>query len=701
MRGLLVTFCVVLTLGVSAQRNLFDSVAALYKPSIRDTTQLQHLIAMSQTVKQSDSALMFAEKAWNLALVLRYPKWVYKANQQYYKRLISAGSIDEGVTSVMIADSFVRQTDDLMLQAKSANTVGRVHYVYGTDQTITEQSFLRTVDIYTELKDTVKLASAYMNLGVILGVMGDVKGQRKYYFEALKVKELVGDPDDLARVHYNLGSSYAADDDSLEIARQFLEKALAHYETKTSKSAHAMALASLADVDMKEKKYSDALEKCLTGLKAGDRVEPWVQVQLLVTAGDCYVKLGNSKQALGYLEKGQRYANKHGLRFYERQALAHLANSYADARNYGKAYWALNRYTALHDSMLNEETIKNREEMEAKFHAREKELKIQNLETNERAKQALIDAQEIQLQQSWWMLIGAGIGIVLLGALAVVVFRSAQQRKKDNALIMRQKKEVEMQKLLVEERSNEVTESIQYAKRLQNAVLPDQHTFNHLLPNGFVLFLPKDIVSGDFYWMDEAHGKLYVAVADCTGHGVPGAMVSLLGINALHRCITEYQLQSPAKILDKLTDLIESSFESSDEEVKDGMDIALIALDRKTRTLSYSGANNPLYFTRNGGLEVVKADKQPIGKHLDRKPFEEHTVELSEGDSVFLFSDGYADQFGGPRGKKFKYAPMRELLLNHANESPDVQRNRLKETFEDWRGEYDQIDDICVLGFKV
>lgn len=271
--------------------------------------------------------------------------------------------------------------------------------------------------------------------------------------------------------------------------------------------------------------------------------------------------------------------------------------------------------------------------------------------------------------------------------------------------VLERTQEIHRQKEMVEEKNKEIVDSINYALRLQQAILPPMEKVQEKLPESFILFKPKDIVSGDFYWMDARKDTLLIAAVDCTGHGVPGAMVSVVGANGLNRCVKEFNLTKPSEIMDRLTDIIIETFEGNehDGEVKDGMDMAMCAIDRKNKKIEYCGANNPLWILRKGGTEVeeIKADKQPIGKFEFRKPFTNHSIALQKGDLVYIFTDGYADQFGGPKGKKFKYKTLQTLILQMADKPMDEQREILDTCFEEWRGVLDQVDDVCVIGFRM
>ena len=267
-------------------------------------------------------------------------------------------------------------------------------------------------------------------------------------------------------------------------------------------------------------------------------------------------------------------------------------------------------------------------------------------------------------------------------------------------------KELKLQKDLMEEKNNEIVDSINYAERLQQAILPTINKMEEKFEDIFVLYKPKDIVSGDFYWMASKGSKVLIAAVDCTGHGVPGALVSVVGSNGLHRCIKEFDLSKPADILDRLTDIVIETFEADGTGVKDGMDIALCSLDRETNLVEFAGANNPLWISKKNSNDVegiieIKGDKQPVGAYEHRKPFTNHSIQLEKGDSIYLFTDGFADQFGGERGKKFKYKPFRELIAKSSNLPMEQQRTSLDYSFEKWKGEFEQVDDICLIGVRI
>ncbi len=274
--------------------------------------------------------------------------------------------------------------------------------------------------------------------------------------------------------------------------------------------------------------------------------------------------------------------------------------------------------------------------------------------------------------------------------------------QKANSKLREQRKTIIEQKSIVLEKNKAILDSIQYAKRIQRAILPKRKFMESELKNYFVSYLPKDIVSGDFYWVEKVNNKTYFAVADCTGHGVPGAMVSIMCKNLLTQVVKEMSVTKPAHILDLITSLLVTRiFDTDGDSVKDGMDITLCCIDYNTLMLEYSGANNPLYIYRNGEIIIYKADKQPVGKFDFLLPFTHHVIQLQKDDIIYAFSDGYADQFGGDDDKKFKTKNLRELLIKIADRDLEIQKRILEDTFHKWKGLKEQVDDICILGIKI
>jgi serine phosphatase RsbU (regulator of sigma subunit) len=270
--------------------------------------------------------------------------------------------------------------------------------------------------------------------------------------------------------------------------------------------------------------------------------------------------------------------------------------------------------------------------------------------------------------------------------------------------VVRQKSEIEHKNVELEILYKQVTDSIHYAKRIQDAILPTNNKIKSLLPDSFILFKPKDIVSGDFYWIEQKDDLVYFAAIDCTGHGVPGAFMSLVGYNILKDILKNTSASKPSEILDKLRDGVVSALltDETSKQAKDGMDMTLCAINYKTMVLQYAAAFNPLYIIRKGELILHPANKFPIGSYVGEKAgFDNHEIQLEKDDQIFICSDGYADQFGGPTGKKFMVGNFRKLLLKISELDSQIQKEELNKTLVSWQGEQEQVDDVLVIGVKV
>ncbi|MBE9518005.1 MAG: SpoIIE family protein phosphatase, partial [Bacteroidetes bacterium] len=303
----------------------------------------------------------------------------------------------------------------------------------------------------------------------------------------------------------------------------------------------------------------------------------------------------------------------------------------------------------------------------------------------------VLQAEAIQTQRI--IILAAVLALILVIGLVYFIWRNYQNKKRANILLQAQRDQIAYQK-------QHITDSIEYAKMIQAAILPSMELFSHNLEH-FVVFKPRDIVSGDFYWVEEIDGKYLIVTADCTGHGVPGAFMSMLGISLLNEIIISKEISRPDLVLNHLRKkIIEALRQKTGSIVKDGMDMTVCLFDRKTLQLQFSGANNPLYLVSDGQLTQIKGDKMPVAIHDIMDPFSLHHLKLKRGDAFYTFSDGFADQFGGPKRKKFLTKNFRNLLLSVQDLSMIEQGNRLDEVFTDYRLDVEQIDDVVVIGVK-
>ena len=409
----------------------------------------------------------------------------------------------------------------------------------------------------------------------------------------------------------------------------------------------------------------------------------------LVATAEIHLDLKNYPAATQLLNEASQYIHrvkeKKTLRvidFYQQQYRLNKG-----IKNYERALAYHEKYMEAESNILNQESISTIEGLEKRYDTQKKELEIELLRAENEREMSLI-----ALNQK----IIAGISVVLLAmtALGGILF-------KKNRLITKQKKDLDDSNKLIEQKNRNILDSIEYAKRIQDAMLPPPEEIKKLLPDTFVLYKPKDIVAGDFYWVETVSDEVLFAVADCTGHGVPGALLSVVCHNALHRAVHEFKLTEPAVILNKTKELVTETFGKSNSRIPDGMDIALCRLNRKGQNLEFAGANNPLYILRKSQIIETKADRQSIGLYPGFKPFSNHKISLEEGDQIVLSTDGFADQFGGENDKKLKSKNFKKLLVETSVKDILTQSELLNKSFEDWKGPSEQIDDVCVMGVKV
>lgn len=531
----------------------------------------------------------------------------------------------------------------------------------------------------------------------------------KYSQQALEIKTQLNDPKGAAQTKENMATVYSKMQD-YDKALDLYEDILAYKEDQKDEGGLSITYLNIGNIYEKLGKFQNALEYYARSLNLLYLQDDSKNIAVcLNNIGDIYYALGKYKQAIDSSEKSLEIGKKLQSKTNVRSSALSLTKSFVKIKEYKPAYEYHVLYSEMKDSLFNEESAKQLQEMETKYQTEKKQQEIE--------KQNLtIEKQHAQSRSQRIMLFAMFGGLLLVVLIAIQVFRGYKQKKKANALlesknIVIEEKNTNLntaniaiteQKAEIEEKNLNIMDSIRYAKRIQQTILPrDQFVEKHL-PDSFILYKPKDIVSGDFYWMEKVENTIYASAIDCTGHGVPGAFVSIVGYNSLNRTLMEFGLRQPAEILNKLNDLVVDTFvRHSDSDVKDGMDMSLVSINLDTMEVEFSGAQNPLYIINGDGIVEIKANKQPIGSSLEPKVFDNHLVETKKGDMVYLFSDGYIDQFGGPKGKKFMRKRFKELLSSVYQMDVKTQKQHLDNTIVEWMGEEEQLDDILVIGIRV
>ncbi|MCE3294857.1 MAG: protein serine/threonine phosphatase [Crocinitomicaceae bacterium] len=586
----------------------------------------------------------------------------------------------------------------------------------------------KSLPVYREIGDQAGIALYYNNLGSVSHSRGNVPKALKYYFKGLRIADKANEPEAMATIYGNIGVAFDEQQD-YEQALVYYDKSLKIQEEINDKIGMATTYNNIGFINSKLDRKEKAIEYYEMSRRyyesEGDKIGV---ATALGNIGKVYFETGETEKALQYSKESLALDleanNKDGIAM----GYIHIADLYlrsrdlAEAEIYGlkalkigeeidspehkesaygvlrdiykawgkwdKAYEMQTLFFSMRDKVLNQNNHKEALTQGLTHEFEKERVKAQE----EHEKKMAISRQEKEKQRLiLYFALGILVFVIIFLGLIVNRFRVTQKQK---AII-------EDQKHLVEEKNREITDSITYAKRIQSAILPQPKLVREYFKDSFILYKPKDIVAGDFYWFEVIGDMVFFAAADCTGHGVPGAMVSVVCHNALNRSVKEFSLKKPSDILDKTREIVIAEFEKSDEDVKDGMDISLCAMKLDGNLLQWSGAHNPLWIIRENQVIEYKADKQPIGKYAYAQAFTNHEIELMPGDEIYISTDGFQDQFGGPKGKKFKASQMKELLLSLGEKAMDEKKGHIDSVFENWKQELEQVDDVCVIGVRI
>ncbi|MCB9336407.1 MAG: tetratricopeptide repeat protein [Flavobacteriales bacterium] len=570
---------------------------------------------------------------------------------------------------------------------------------------------LKTLKAKESINDTAGITISLSGLAGSYYYLNNYELALKYYLEVYSYEEKAKRKNNQAAILCNIGLCYVGlgqIDKGLEAYLKSVEL----YKQLNLEQEASNTYSNLGQLYYEHKQdYKQAILYLKDAAKGQEQKEDLSALcNTYSTLSRIYSDLNNFSEALVYAKKALNKANQTNSKQNRLTATKTLALAFYHNNNFKNAFDYYKIAYQLKDSILNEASSKQIIEMQTKYDTEKKEAENKLLKTEQELNKAELDKKATQQRILF-------IGLILALFIVVYVMYNLNQKKKSNKILNAKNEEISLKNKIIEEKNKDITDSINYAKNIQHTILPD---LTQIHPNieSFIFYQPKDIVSGDFYWMKETENAIYLAVIDCTGHGVPGAFMSIIGHNSLNRIINEYQFQETGLILDKLNDLVNEALIKSKNglSLKDGMDLALCAYYKNESRIEYSGAQNSLYIIRsrknskNGFSPIlvdeqnefyeIKADKMPIGGGDNQSKYETHSVDLMQGDVFYLFTDGYADQFGGPKGKKFMYKQFKKLLFSIQNESMEEQRNILEKTLNEWKKDTEQVDDVCIMGLK-
>jgi serine phosphatase RsbU (regulator of sigma subunit) len=559
------------------------------------------------------------------------------------------------------------------------------------------KSYLKSLALREKINDSIAIAESYNNLAYMFQQQGDVLSATSYYGKARKIFEHLNDSNGLINVYINIGNSFYWNNE-YDSAISYFEMGLDMAQKNNDIKGISYALNNLGAIYNRKGWYEKTEEVYLRSLALREKLGAKDPIaRSYHNLGRFYFNRGNLIKSHNYAEKSYLLAKGLNSPDIISDASILLSDIYFKQNNFEKAYHYLTIHIEMKDSIFSSETQKSTIKQQVKYEYDKQKA----IDDKEYEKQIAISAEQEKRQKVIIYATVFVLGLVLL--FSILIANRLRVTRKQKLVIEEQNREVIQQKEIIEQAHEEITDSIAYAKRIQNAILPSNKIVKEYLEESFILYKPKDIVAGDFYWLEHKEDKILFAAADCTGHGVPGAMVSVVCNNGLNRSVREYGLTNPGEILDKTREIVIQEFAKSEDEVKDGMDIALCSLTQKNGgwELSYAGANNPLWIVREKELIEIKANKQPIGRFDNPAPYTTHNVSLQKGDNIYLFTDGYIDQFGGEKGKKFKTSSLKTLLLSISEKTMEDQKLFLENEFDQWKGDLEQLDDVCVMGIRV
>jgi serine phosphatase RsbU (regulator of sigma subunit) len=606
--------------------------------------------------------------------------------------------------------------DSASLYAKNASPANRADIImYKGRAWYDIGEYKQAMELYVKAEKIFEENKLFdRNYGFLMHFIGSVFKRQKLYDKALVYYEKEMDlAKKLKDVHLEAEALYlcASMYGHLGNGQKDLEcqlKALAIYKAENNEGSIALMLGNLSGYYYAKKDYTTAVTYLEQAreifVRKGDQEKiAWVYGSL----GDNYSQLGNASKSVECFKKALEANSKTETKQLLNMAgiTKSMAFAFERAGKYKDAFETYLDYEVLRDSIVNQDNKNYLNEVEAKYETEKKEQQITLLNKDKEKQKAEIalkdsEANEQKAQRNLLL-----IGCVLVLAVAAVAGWAFLTKRKANKILAEQFEEINHKNIIIREKNKDITDSINYAKRIQEAVLPLPGDLNNFFSESFVFYRPKDIVSGDFYWFSQMDDFAILAVGDCTGHGVPGAFMSIIGHDLLNQVVLEDKVHKPAEILRYLDKRVTNTLNKrgSRQEYHDGMDIAICAFDKKERKVTFAGANRPLVIKRGEEIIELPPNKFAIGGSQDSscKLFYQHELKLTHEDIVYMFSDGYHDQFGGASGKKLKYHQLKDYISKLAKQKLADHQGVFAMHFDAWRGDIEQVDDVCLIGVRI
>lgn len=729
LKYLLFVFALGLPFSILAQNAKIDSLRSISAQQ-KDSSLLTTYLSLSSAFGRisPDSAKSYSFKALELATELGMKRELGIAN-------LGIGISEKNLGNLSIAEPFYKEAyryskevNDTMNMGLCLNGLGILYKKKANFEKSVEyyNEAARLYEAFGEERSITKLATVYNNLGNLVKNNGDYRSSLIYHRKALSLRLKMDRQ--VSHSYQNMANTFVlmGQNDS---ALMYFHKAYELLQIQEDIISKGSLLTSMAEF------YADLGETDQALIYAQKSVDIFTEVNDKSGLSSAYgslayvaAKRGNHDKAEEYGLKAYNLSIETGSFLIQQDICQILINVFEGSDDFENSFKYQKEYQAIKDSIYKVDKLRAIHEAESKFEVREHQeaavlanaakLSAEAQHKAEREQhRAEREVERLKSEEQERMLLILSIAGVLVLIGLGFFWRANIQTKKANQQLERQQQEILIKNKSLEKANSEIvrqsdeiaqknkdiTDSINYARKIQTTALPNPKDLKTFFEDAFVIYKPKDIISGDFYWFLELKEYVIVAVADCTGHGVPGALMSMTGLNLLHQIVADKNISSPSEALHLLDKGIYQALSVTEHsETKDGMDIALCAINRETRVMQFAGAARPLLISSNGEITRVKGSRNSIGGHLTfDKQFDDHEIQLKPGDQFYLFSDGYADQFGGPLGKKFKNKALRELIVRNQSLEMSEQGKVYEKAFDDWMGDHEQIDDICFIGVKV
>jgi len=686
-----------------SQHNEIDSLNQLLKNAKYDTTKLRLLVELSEECEASDilkysqSAVELADviisgsekRDWKLSDVNKVKKYKALALNNIGFSLGEGENIHKAIESYKNGLLIQEEINDKAGMAMTLNNLGQVYLNQG-DISKSLESHHKSLTLYEEINDQKGIALASSNISLIYRGQNDFPKALEYVEKSLAIREKINDKKGIAHLLYNLGQIYTTMGDTAK-AMNYLRRNLIMLESINDKQGLAYSLSTIGSNFIKEGNIPKALEFFFKSLKIRKEINDKGGIaQSLHNIGSAYFKQKNYSLARDYGLQSLEIAKKVGYPVRIRAAAELLYKIYRQENKWQDALAMHELFVQMRDSIFNQETQKSTFKQQAKYEYE----KQQTISEAEHQKELAVAEEEKKRQKI--ITYSVGMGLVLVVLFSIFIFSRLR-------ITNRQKRIIEQQKQLVDQKNKHITFSINYAKRIQDAILPSEDEFKKCFPEYFLFFQPRDIVSGDFYWLSSQNGKTILAIADCTGHGVPGAFMSMIGNTLLNEIVNEKKIFQPSEILNQLNSGIVHALHQESRTQDDGMDISICLFDKERNKIIFAGANHSMYVMRENKMEEIKGDIYSIGSMFGKKDigFTQTEIPYSKNMNLYFTTDGFPDQIGGEKGKKFLVRKFQELLVSVSSLEINEQEKTIRKAFEDWKGNYSQLDDVLSVGIKI